>query len=85
MENPIKMDDLGVPSFSETPIYSSLTMIFQPKRYPKNTKCFKMQYPRPTFLVKNPDSIFPMWKLVEILKLLDHVQSCPTWWLNQPT
>ena len=22
MENPIKMDDLGVPSFSETPIYA---------------------------------------------------------------
>ena len=85
MENPIKMDDLGVPSFSETPIYSSFTMIFQPKRYPKNIKCFKMQYPRPKFLVKNPDGIFPTWKLEELLKLLDHFQSFPTWWLNQPT
>ena len=29
MENPIKMDDLGVPLFSETSILSFLKVIFQ--------------------------------------------------------
>ncbi len=28
MENPIKMDDLGVPLFLETPIYTQLTCFF---------------------------------------------------------
>ena len=27
MENPVKMDDLGVPLFSETPIYQSISPI----------------------------------------------------------
>jgi len=27
MENPIKMDDLGVPPFSETPIYSVVVFV----------------------------------------------------------
>ena len=29
MENPIKMDDLGVPPFSETPIYSVVVFVVQ--------------------------------------------------------
>ena len=32
MENPIKMDDLGVPLFLETPIYSSYGLFFVLKR-----------------------------------------------------
>ena len=37
MENPIKMDDLGVPLFSETPIYWYFLDLF--------SKCLKMVYP----------------------------------------
>ena len=32
MENPIKMDDLGVPLFLETPIYSSYGLFFRAQK-----------------------------------------------------
>ena len=39
MENPIKMDDLGVPLFLETPIYQMTTEV----EAPKNSRFNKVQ------------------------------------------
>ena len=47
MENPIKMDDLGVPLFSETPIFSILSFTFVPiKRLANQELRWHLDWPR---------------------------------------
>ena len=46
MENPIEMDDLGVPPFKETPIYNHYTITYQRQTWILGTQ------PRDSFVPK---------------------------------
>ena len=61
MENPIKMDDLGVPLFLETPMYFLLNMgIFQPAHVSLPEVVFESTHQDP----KDADSsLWPGWRL----------------------
>ena len=70
MENPIKMDDLGVPLFSETSIYQSNFLVFQ-----KNWSPFLSAWMLRT--LRKQISVMPGWKITKPQSLLTKTQRYP--------
>ena len=53
MENPIKIDDLGIPLFLETSIYSKIHQIKHPKNLQKKPSSLDEAFGKPHFPEKN--------------------------------
>ena len=67
MENPIKMDDLGVPPFSETPIYRYVTIYVFISHLPSQL----------AFLLNNPTKL-PVRFISSLQRLWGHVELTAT-------
>ena len=69
MENPIKMDDLGLPLFKETPTYQKT------KAYPWHHNCYKGT-PKPGPIYDNDGR-----SVLQQLDFMEWLESLGRWWI----